>query len=98
MCLALAAYAVFQAAVGSHKAIFPYQMVIFAELSFPFVIGTAFYVWRDFIPLNPWIGGALGVLAIILYNTSLFPMVLCVCGLLRHILVCVRSRRGNSSV
>jgi peptidoglycan/LPS O-acetylase OafA/YrhL len=42
------------------------------DLSAPFVIGAAFYVWRDRIPMRWTLGAALAVLAVALRDTPAF--------------------------
>ena len=52
----------------------PEKLAAFLKLTVPFAIGTAFYVWRDFVPLRLSIGLALIVLVSLTYVTPLFHM------------------------
>lgn len=53
----------------------PGRVHVFLDLAFPFAIGTAFYVWRDIVPLRLSWGAVLAVLAALAYATPVFDMV-----------------------
>lgn len=52
----------------------PIKLAAFLRLALPFAIGTAFYVWRDAVPLNLYVGLALVALTLLAYVTPLFPV------------------------
>ncbi|MCB2115350.1 MAG: acyltransferase [Rhodobacteraceae bacterium] len=52
----------------------PGRVVTFIELGFPFALGAFAWVWRDRIPLSPWLGAALALAAVLTHGTMLFPV------------------------
>lgn len=47
------------------------------ELSFPFMLGLAFWLWRDQLPLNLWLGAGLVLLAVLARDTpAAFPVLM----------------------
>ncbi len=53
----------------------PGKLLSFLRLALPFAVGAAFYVWRDSIPLRPFIGLILVVVTVFSYSTPLFQTV-----------------------
>ncbi|MDK3074525.1 acyltransferase [Sedimentitalea sp. JM2-8] len=53
----------------------PGKLLAFLDLAFPFAIGTAFYVWRDRVPLRLSLALGLAALAALSHPTPLFHMV-----------------------
>ena len=53
----------------------PLRLLTFLDLAFPFAIGTAFYVWRDRVPLRLSLAAGLAGLAVLAHPTPLFHVV-----------------------
>ncbi len=53
----------------------PGKLTAFLKLALPFAIGTAFYVWRNFIPLRLSVGLVLAALTVLTHATPLFQMI-----------------------
>lgn len=51
------------------------KLSVLLDLAFPFAIGSAFYVWRDRVPLRLSLGLALAALAALAWATPLFQVV-----------------------
>ena len=74
MSVALLGYLTFYALtkLDSVEAILIEKFIALRSLSLPFAFGMTLYIWRDKVPVNWWISGALAIVAITLYGTAFF--------------------------
>lgn len=72
--IALAVYLALYVAMAfpGIEAALPRKVIALRNLSLPFAIGTAFYVWRDRVPLGWGVCIGLGVLAALLHGSPVF--------------------------
>lgn len=57
----------------------PDRVLSFLKLALPFAVGTAFYIWRDNIPLHKSIGFALVLTVVLAFPTPIFNITFVVC-------------------
>jgi peptidoglycan/LPS O-acetylase OafA/YrhL len=77
MTAALVLYAVLRAVPAVTGIILHSRIMNLRELSFPFVLGLAFWVWRDQLPLSLWTGAGLVLLAVLAQGTpAAFPVLM----------------------
>lgn len=73
LAVALAGFVALQ--VAAPGLALPEKLVTLLDLAFPFAIGTAFYLWRDHVPLRLSLGLGLAGAAALAWMTPLFGLV-----------------------